>query len=214
MRLLRPILLILSCLLFWQTAKAQWLTADDYFNNGAHSYLTNNIPQALQSVETGLRRYPDDEKLKKLEELLKQQQKQQQQQQKQQQNQQDQKNQQQQNQKNQQNQNQQNQNQQNQSQQNQQQQNQQNQQQQNQGQDKQNQGQKNQPKPDQQNQANQDQNGQNGTETNADAQAMGAARMTPEEAKRLLDQQKNDEQVLVMKPQAKPPDQDHPIKDW
>lgn len=39
-------------------------------------------------------------------------------------------------------------------------------------------------------------------------------KMTPEEAKRLLDQQKNDEQILVMKPQGKPPEATHPIKDW
>ena len=38
--------------------------------------------------------------------------------------------------------------------------------------------------------------------------------MTPEEAKRLLDQQKNEEQVLTMKPQGKPQDATHPIKDW
>ena len=38
--------------------------------------------------------------------------------------------------------------------------------------------------------------------------------MTPEEAKRLLDQQKNDEQVLVMKPRGKPQDSSHTVKDW
>src|SRR5271163_3314172 len=109
MRLL--LLASLSLLFFLPAARAQWLTADDFFNDGAHSYISNNIPQALQTVETGLKQYPDDDHLKKLYELLKQQQKQQQQQQ-QQQNQQNQ----QQQQKNQQNQNQQQQNQQNQSQ--------------------------------------------------------------------------------------------------
>ncbi len=74
------LLLILSlwgCL----NSEAQWLTADDFFNDGAHLYLSNNIPQALRSVETGLKQYPDDDHLKKLYQLLKQQQQQQQQQQ-------------------------------------------------------------------------------------------------------------------------------------
>src|SRR5271168_2514335 len=113
MRLL--LLASVSLLLVLPSARAQWLTSDDFFNGGAHSYLTNNIAQALKTVQTGLQQYPDDDHLKKLYELLKQQQKQQQ-------NQQNQQNQQQQ-QKNQQDQNQQQQNQQNQSQQQQQQQN-------------------------------------------------------------------------------------------
>ena len=66
------LLLSVSLLLpSWQTACAQ--SADDFFNSGAHSYISNNIPQALESVETGLKQYPDDVKLKKLYELLKQQ---------------------------------------------------------------------------------------------------------------------------------------------
>ena len=185
MRLLLPA--SLSLLLWPLAASAQWLTADDFFNDGAHSYLSNNIPQALQSVQTGLQQYPDDDHLKKLYELLKQQQKQQQQK--------NQQNQQQQQQKNQQDQKQQ-------------------QQQQNQ---QQNSGQKNQQ--DQQNQAQanpakEDQNGQKAGETNDQTQAAAMTQMTPEEAKRLLDQQKNDEQVLVMRPQGKPRDTSHPIKDW
>src|ERR1700739_5032559 len=104
--LLLPSLISLSWLLALPAARAQWLTADDFFNDGAHSYISNNVPQALQSVETGLKEYPNDEKLKKLYELLKQQQQQQQQnQQQQQQNQQNQKNQQKQNQQNSQSQN-------------------------------------------------------------------------------------------------------------
>ncbi len=181
--------LILSLLLLLPAARAQWLTADDFFNDGAHAYLSNNIPQALQSVQTGLKQYPDDDHLKKLYELLKQQQQQQQQQQ------------------------------------NQQQQPKQNQQQQ-QKQEQQNQSQQNQqPKPDpqakpnqakqaQQNQARQNQNGQKAGETNEQAQAAQMTQMTPEEAKRLLDQQKNDEQVLVMKPRGKPQDALHTVKDW
>ena len=66
------LLLSVSLLLpVWQTARAQ--SADDFFNSGAHSYISNNIPQALESVETGLKQYPEDVKLKKLYELLKQQ---------------------------------------------------------------------------------------------------------------------------------------------
>ena len=177
MRLL--LLASLSLLLFLPAARAQWLTADDFFNDGAHSYLSNNIPQALQTVQTGLQQSPDDDHLKKLYELLKQQQQQQQHQQK---NQQDQ-----------------------------------NQQQQNQQNQQQNSGQKSQQ--DQQNQAQanpakEDQNGPKAGETNDQSQAAAMTQMTPEEAKRLLDQQKNDEQILVMKPQGKPRDTSHPIKDW
>ena len=52
-----------------QAARAQ--SADDFFNSGAHFYISNNIPQALEPVESGLKQYPDDVKLKKLYELLK-----------------------------------------------------------------------------------------------------------------------------------------------
>ncbi len=83
MRLLLPI--SVSLLLAWQAARAQ--SADDFFNGGAHFYISNSIPQALESVEDGLKQYPDDAKLKKLYELLKQQQQQQQQSQQNQQNQ-------------------------------------------------------------------------------------------------------------------------------
>ncbi len=38
--------------------------------------------------------------------------------------------------------------------------------------------------------------------------------MTPEEAKRLLDAQKGDEQVLKLQPKGKPEDQKSPVKDW
>jgi Ca-activated chloride channel family protein len=178
MRLL--LLASLSLLFLLPGARAQWLTADDFFNDGAHSYLSNNIPQALKTVQTGLQQYPGDDHLKKLYELLKQQQQQQQQQQ----------------QKNQQQQNQQNQSQQ---------------------QQQQNSAQKNQQNEQNQaraNPANENKDQQNAGETNDQAQAAAMARMTPEEAKRLLDQQKNDEQVLVMKPQGKPQDSSHPIKDW
>jgi len=38
--------------------------------------------------------------------------------------------------------------------------------------------------------------------------------MTPEEAKRLLDAQKGNEQVLQFKPPEKPEDNSRPVKDW
>ncbi len=54
-------------------------TADDFFHGGAMNYFSNNVPQALAVVTNGRAQFPDDVKLKKLEELLKQQQQQQQQ---------------------------------------------------------------------------------------------------------------------------------------
>lgn len=84
-----PIRLLLRfslSLLLPLTARAQ--TADDFFHGGAMFYLSNNIPGALQVVTNGLQRFPDDEKLKKLYELLNQKQQSQNQQQQQQQQQQ------------------------------------------------------------------------------------------------------------------------------
>src|ERR1041385_2368943 len=60
-------------------ARAQ--TADDIFHDGAVNYFSNNIPKALEVVTNGRAIFPDDIKLKNLEELLKQQSQQQQQQQ-------------------------------------------------------------------------------------------------------------------------------------
>ena len=93
-RIPKRILLSLSLLgLAGRPAAAQLAPADDFFNSGAQSYISNNIPAALQHVEDGLKTYPNDEKLKKLEQLLKQQQQQQQQEQQQKQDQQKQQNQ-------------------------------------------------------------------------------------------------------------------------
>jgi Ca-activated chloride channel family protein len=192
MRLLLPI--SASLLLAWQTVCAQ--SADDYFNGGAQAYITNNIPEALKSVETGLKQYPDDEKLKKLYELLKQQ-SQQQQQQQQSQNNQSQQNQNQQSQKNQQNQ--------------------QNQQQSQQDQSAQNQsGQKNTAQPSQQppQPSEGKQSGDKQENQNEQGQPVAAGQMSPEAAKRLLDAQKGDEQFLQLKPQGKPQDNQRPTKDW
>jgi len=196
MRLLLPI--SASLLLVWQTVCAQ--SAEDYFNGGAHAYLTNNIPEALKSVESGLKQYPDDEKLKKLYELLKQQSQQQSQnnQSQQNQNQQSQQNQSQKNQQNQQNQQQQ------------QQPSQQNQNAQNQSGQK-NTGQQNQQKPQP---SNENQGGQKQENQNEPGQPVAAGQMSPEAAKRLLDAQKGDEQFLQLKPQGKPQDNQRPLKDW
>jgi Ca-activated chloride channel family protein len=200
MRLL--LLISVSLLLAWHAAHAQ--SADDFFNGGAHSYISNNIPQALDTVEAGLKRYPDDVKLKKLYELLKQQQQSQQQSQN--------------------NQSQQNQNQQSQP---------------NQPQQQKSNSQQNQP-PSQQNSQPQNQNQQNPSDQknaepqkqqppqkseekqnggkpenqNAQNQPATAGQMTPEDAKRLLDAQKGDEQFLQLNPQGKPQTQPPPIKDW
>ena len=186
MRLLLPTSVSLL-LLSWQNASAQFAPADNFFNRGAQFYISNNIPQALESTEAGLKIYPGDEKLKKLEALLKQQQQSQQNQQ----------------------QNQQNQSQQQKSngRQNQQQQKQQSSANNSQDQQKQNQS-------DQQQASAQKKDGDKQDQQKAEGQPVQPGQMTPEEAKRLLDAQKGDEQVLQWKPQGKPEDQNRPVKDW
>lgn len=70
-----PLRLLLSLsllLLALPAVRAQ--TADDFFHGGAMFYLSNNIPKAKEEVAAGLKLFPDDIKLKKLEELLNQQQ--------------------------------------------------------------------------------------------------------------------------------------------
>ena len=64
-------LLISISLLAFQITHAQ--SADDFFHSGAQSYLTNNVSHAKEEVDKGLKLFPDDAKLKKLDELLKQQ---------------------------------------------------------------------------------------------------------------------------------------------
>jgi Ca-activated chloride channel family protein len=192
-----PLISLSLLLLSWQTVCAQIAPADDYFNSGAQSYISNNIAQAKEAVATGLKFYPDDIKLKKLEELLKQQSQQQQQQ----------------NQQSQQNQKQQQQSKQNQSQQ----QSQKNQQQQ---QDQQAQNQSGQEKDKQQQEQQQQaksagkQSDEKQDEQTGQAQAAKAQEMSPEQAKRLLDAQKGDEQFLQLKPKNPPESSNRPIKDW
>jgi hypothetical protein len=178
---------------------AQLAPADDFFHSGAQFYISNNVAQARASVDRGLKLYPDDEKLKKLDQLLKQQQ--------------------------------QNQQQQNQPQQQQQQQSQQNQQQQQKQDQSQQQKSPEQQKQDEQKQADQKKDeqqkqqdqqksddekkdGAKPDEKNAEGQPVAPNQMTPEEAKRLLDAQKGDEQVLQLKPDGKPRDPRKPVKDW
>ena len=164
-------MLLLAC----QRAAAQLAPPDDFFNSGAQFYISNNIPAALERTETGLKLYPDNAKLKKLEELLKQKQ---------------------------------------QSQQNQQQQNQQNQQKRNQNQQQQKQEQQNQKQQNQQPQKQNQQNQAQQQKQQTQNEQGNAQAMTPEEAKRLLDAQKDNEQFLQMKPQGKPEDENQPVKDW
>jgi Ca-activated chloride channel family protein len=194
MRLLRPVknsLLPLLLAFAAQKASAQLAPADDFFNGGAQLYISNNIPSALEKTEAGLKIYPDDVKLKKLEELLKQQQQSQQQQSQQ--------------------------NQQNQSQQQQQQNQQKSQSQQNQNQkqkDQQSQNQSGQPKDQQPPQANSSGKPDDEKKDGQDAQASGTKEMSPQEAQKLLDAQKGDEQLLQLKPPVKPQDNLKPVKDW
>ena len=142
-------------------------SADDFFHTGAQAYLTNNTASAREQVDKGLKLYPNDDKLKKLDALLKQQQQQQQQQ----------------NQKQQQ----QNQSQQNQSQSKQDQQKQQDQKKQDeqkkQDQDKQDQQQQN-LKPEKKD------------DKQPPKEQPTPGEMTPDEAKKLLDSQKGDEKLL------------------
>jgi hypothetical protein len=192
-----------ALLLFFcaQKSFAQLAPADDFFNGGAQLYISNNVPEALEKVELGLRTYPSDEKLKKLEELLKQQQQQQQNQRQQDQQKQPPKD----------------------SQPN-------NSQDQSQKSSDQSKDTRPQPKPKEggkdqdmpdpkqaeQKPAN-DKNGEKSGEKppeNLPAQAMKAGEMKPEEAKRLLDAQKDGERLLQLKPEPKPRTSSRPVKDW
>lgn len=198
-----PCLIAVFLLLAWQKVCAQTASPDNFFNSGAQFYISNNIPNALKSTEAGLKQYPDDVKLKKLYELLKQQQQQQQQQNQRQQ---------------QQNQQKQSQQQKSNNQQKQQQQNQQSSAQNSQNQEKQNQSEQQkaeQQKQQEQQKASDEKNkGEKQNQKEAEGQQVKPVQMTPEEAKRLLDAQKGDEQVLQWKPQGKPENPNQPVKDW
>ncbi len=72
------LLLSISLLLVAMGLQAQ--TPEEFFHGGAQSYITNNLAKARETVGQGLKLFPDDPKLKKLDELLKQQSQQQSQQ--------------------------------------------------------------------------------------------------------------------------------------
>ena len=187
-----PYLVILLLLCAAQKVCAQLAPADDFFHRGAQFYISNNVAQAKAAVDIGLKLYPDDEKLKKLDELLKQQSQQQSQQ-----NQQPQKDQQ------------------DQKQQDQQQQQKSPEQQKQEDQKKAGQKKDEQQKQqDQQTASPQKKEGEKPEDQKGEGQPVAPGQMTPEEAKRLLDAQKGDEQVLQLKPDGKPHDSRKPIKDW
>ncbi len=166
---LRRLISLSLLLLAGPAARAQFLPADDFFHRGAQSYITNNVAQAREAVDQGLKFYPDDAKLKKLDELLKQQ-------------------------------------------------NQQQQSQQNQPKDQEK-------KPDKKDQSKPDQPKDKPEQKKSEPQKADAkepkpdekgkeGQMTPQEAKQLLDAQKNDEQMMPVNRKDKPPDQQKAIKDW
>ena len=185
MRLPLPISLSLL-LLSWQPARAQLAPADDFFHRGAQFYLSNNIAGAKQQVDMGLKLYPDDDKLKQLDKLLKQQSQSQSQSPKDQQKQQSQAKPDQ------------------------------------QKQDQKDQAEKSsggkkedeQKQPEQQKSASEKKDGEKPENKNADGQPVAPGQMTPEEAKRLLDSQKGNEQFLQLKPPEKPKDNQRKFKDW
>lgn len=181
---LRILISLSLALLALQAAHAQ--TAEDFFNHGAQFYISNNVPAALEKTENGLKRYPDDVKLKKLEKLLKQHQKQQSKQKQQ--------------------------NQSGQQQNSSRQKNQEQQKQQPQEQEKQNQLQ--QEKKPQPAQSSAGQSREKQSEPKEPAQAKAGKQMSPEEAKRLLDSQKGDEQFLQLRPKVPPRNRQPPTEDW
>ncbi|HAO80651.1 MAG TPA: hypothetical protein DCQ92_17105 [Verrucomicrobia subdivision 3 bacterium] len=181
-------LLISLSLLFlsWHKAGAQLAPADDFFHRGAQFYISNNIPEAKKAVGDGLTFYPDDDKLKKLDELLKQQSQSQSQNSKDQQKQQSQ------------------------AKPDQQKQDQKDQAEKSSGQKKEDE----QKQPEQQKSASEKKDGEKPEDKNTDAQPVAPGQMTPAEAKRLLDSQKSDEQFLQLKPPEKPKDNQRKFKDW
>lgn len=170
--------------------------ADDYFHGGALRYLSNNVPGALDIVTNGLLQFPDDEKLKKLEALLKQQQQQQQQD-----RQQDQKKNEDQKKQDEQKKDQQSKKDDQQKEQDKKDQQKSDEQKEKEKQEQQKQAQ--QPKPDDQKKSAEQQQ----------AEAEQSKQMTPEQAKRILDATKNEEQLLPFQPTNRPAT-DKKLKDW
>ena len=180
----KPAFGLLLLLLSWQTVRAQLIPADDFFHEGAQSYITNNVAKARAAVDQGLKFYPDDIKLKKLDELLKQQSQQQQQNQQQKEQQQSQSDQ---------------------------------QKDQNKKPEQKDQK-KPEPSPDKKDQKDaqqpqKEQKPDESKEPKPDEQGKDG-QMSPAEAKKLLDGQKNDEKLMPVSRKDKPPDQQKAIKDW
>lgn len=167
---IHPNLSLSLCLLGLTSAGAfaQALAPEDFFHDGAGYYLSNNVSKALEVVSSGRALFPDDIKLRQLEELLRQQDPQPQAQQDQQQ---------------------------------------QDQQQQQPQQEQQDQPEA-QPSPEEQKEGGQPE------EPSQTEQQVAPGQMTPEEARRLLDAQRGDEQVLQFRPEGKPKDANRPFKDW
>lgn len=181
-----PLLLSLSLLLCAaQNLRAQLAPADDFFHGGARLYISNNVAGAKEIVAQGRKLYPEDEPLKKLEELL--------------------------NQKNQQPQPQPDPSPQPKS---------------DEPKDQQPKKAEDQKKPDEPKKDDQQKSpeppkpdeqkkdGEQPDKKEAEAQPAKPGEMTPEEAKRLLDAQKDHEQLLQLKPDAKPRKNSRPVKDW
>lgn len=78
--------LLLGVILTTQSSLAQ--NAEDYFHDGAQTFINGNIESAIARVQQGLSQFPNDPKLNELLAKLEEEQEQQQQQQQQQQNQQ------------------------------------------------------------------------------------------------------------------------------
>ncbi len=198
---LRPLRLCVSsllgmttgCFLLAASLSANAQNADDFFHGGAQHFLTNNLPGALEVVTNGLQRFPEDEKLQKLYELLNQQQQQQQQNQDQKQQDQDKKDDQKQDDKKDQESK--------------------SDQQKKDEEKKQQDAQKKEQEKKDQPQAKSG-NKDKPEEKPGEQQQIAAHAMTPEEAKQLLDAQKDDEQVLLFQPKAEPQNSSKQLKDW
>ena len=206
-----PLLLLVSFLCAPRLRAAE--TADDYFHTGAQDYIFGEKKKALTDIVTGLQLYPTDPKLNGVIQLLKKKQQEQQKQQNQKkkngeksdddQKQQDQQSSQQD--KDKEKDKDQDKNQQQQSQ----------QQKKDEEKARQDQAKKDEEQKKQQEQQQQaSQSETNNGETNAE-QAMAEAQMTPDEARQLLDQQKDDEKVLIFGAENKQNrTQSGPLKDW
>jgi hypothetical protein len=192
-------------------------TAGDYFHKGAQYYIWGEKQKATNEIYTGLRVYPDDSQLQGLAGLIKKEEEQKQQQQQQQNNQkQDEKK----------DQDQKSQSQQDKSgekQDSSQQQQQQAQQQKEEDQKQQQAAEQDQKQKDKDQQSQQQQQAQAAAgeskdksgETNDNENASYAVgQMTPQQARQLLDAQKNEDMVLPAKPPEKPLSRSGPLRDW